>query len=61
MYLNSQAIDAHSRVVILDENFKEGWVNMGQAWKELGNYEKAEQLFQKVRISNSKFIGRLFR
>ena len=43
-----QAIDAFAKAVSIDEKYKEAWCNMGQTYKELGIYEKAEQLFNKV-------------
>ena len=43
-----QAIDAHAKAISIDSEFKEAWANMAQAYKDLGIYDKAEQLFTKV-------------
>jgi len=42
-----QAVEAHMKAISLDRTFKEAWANMAQAYKDWGNYEKAEQFFTK--------------
>lgn len=56
------AITAYTKAVSIDPNFKvglpraplltlcvqEGWTNMGQAWRDLGNEENAEKYFQQA-------------
>ena len=46
--VNVQALEAHSRALALNKEFKEALVNMGQACKELGRGEDALSYFQSV-------------
>ena len=50
--LNSQgdtkgAIKQHKRALKIDPNYKECWSNLGQAYKERGNYQKSEDAYSK--------------
>jgi Tfp pilus assembly protein PilF len=44
-----QAVSCYERAVRIAPDFKEGWTNMAQAFKELGQGLQAEQFFNKVR------------
>lgn len=41
-------MESHARATSIDPTFKEAWANMAQAYKDYGNFEKAEQLFLKA-------------
>lgn len=46
-----EAIDSHAKAISIDAEFKEAWLNMAQAYKDLGIFDKSEQLFTKVFFS----------
>jgi tetratricopeptide (TPR) repeat protein len=53
------ALDAYRRAIAIDPQFKEGYSNMAQSYKDFGDYEKAERFFSKALSFDPNFVAAL--
>ena len=54
---NLKAVKCYKKALKYDENFKEGYVNMGQAYRDYGMTDDAREAFQNAILSHQKITG----